>query len=141
MKKLDVVDFQRREAIESYSRCPLTVTVVRHAEEMDDSEFDCVHIGLCHNFERGAWTEETVHYASERIFIVPKQKIDTWKDPDYGMFYLVRVVPRFTLLSHRNEREFYLIGQMNGRAGFLVRLSAVDHQSGQEEEEQEKLAA
>lgn len=114
MKEINVLLFQQREGLEFYTETPKTMTAVTHANETDDSEFHCVWTGCSRQIPQRV----------NKVFTVPRQKVELLLDPVYGMFYLIRVIPQFVVPLYPGK-DFWLVAQANGRSGFLVSAEAI----------------
>ena len=119
MKIIDVMLLQGREGVEFYTETPKTVTAVTHADETDVSEFHCVWKGCPRQSPQ----------CVDKFFNVPRQKVELLIDLRYGMFYLIKVIPKFVVPLYPGK-EFWLVAQANGRSGFLMPSEAVDEGEG-----------
>lgn len=95
-------------ALEKYIECPKHITIVRHADLEDDSEFHCTRTAIMGPLRKG---EGLV-----RNFIVPGQTVIMARDPKYGLFSVIRVSEEV------NGPEFALVASVNSRMGFLLPL-------------------
>lgn len=102
-----------RHALEKYKECPKYVTIVRHADLVDDSEFHCV---LSAPFVGPPRQRGYSHY--QKNFVVPGQKVINFDDDELGKFVLVRVIAE-------DEVGYWLVASVRSRVGFLLPLDRV----------------
>lgn len=109
------------EAIEVYSECPKVSTVVRHADETDDSEFHCIWKGFI--FDWGA--KAFLLYCIKKVFLVPRQKVRRYHDRVYGDYLAARVRPQFKITVYPSD-DFWLFVSTKDPFGFLVPAEGLD---------------
>ena len=93
-------------AIERYQKCPKYITIVRHADLEDDSEFHCIlmnHIG-----------SSEIETGFQKDFIVPGQEVIMVHDPIFGLFSIIRVSEK------EGGPEFALVASAQSIGGFLM---------------------
>lgn len=98
-------------AIEKYSECPKYVTIVRHADLVDDSEFHCVRVPVSPSV--GPVPRINSQYY-QRNFLVPGQEVINFDDDEVGRFAIVRV------LETEEGPEYWLISSVRSRVGFII---------------------
>lgn len=105
-----IVDIRslEKDALEKYIECPKHITIVRHADLEDDSEFHCQIVALMGPPKPGTSTT--------RNFIVPGQEVVMVEDKKYGQFSIIRVSEEV------NGPEYALITSVHSRMGFLYPL-------------------
>jgi hypothetical protein len=96
-------------AIERYSECPRQMTIVRHADNQDDSEFFCI---LAASFEGPVLPG--VHAEYRRYFDVPGQDMTVVEDSQFGPFSVVQV------WDQHDRSAYFLFTGVHSRMGFLV---------------------
>lgn len=103
-----IVNIRDLEALslERYVECPKFVTIVRHVDHTDDSEFHCVPSTL---LPLADGTKAPV-----RNFIVPYQDIIMVQDINFGRFCIVKV------LDTDDGPQYWLISSVNSRTGFII---------------------
>lgn len=95
-----------QSALEKYSECPKYVTIINHADKVDDSEFHCVY-----SFNGPKLPASKL---GVRNFIVPGQELINFEDEDYGKFTVVRV------FETEEGPEYWLIVSVQSRMGFII---------------------
>lgn len=98
-------------AVERYIECPKYMTIVRHADLEDDSEFHCVC--MIASPELGPQPGIGFPYYV-RNFVVPGQEIINFDDEVVGKFVILRVV------KEENDKEYWLITNVWSRVGFII---------------------
>lgn len=103
------INFRELEkfSIERYQRCPKYITIVRHANLEDDSEFHCIlmdYIGP----KPQSWLQ--------RNFIVPEQKVLMANDATFGLFAIIRVYEK------EDGPEFALIASVQTVGGIIISI-------------------
>jgi hypothetical protein len=125
--KKDIPPISIREweahATEKYSECPKHITIVRHADLEDDSEFHCV---IATPFVGPLRPGEKANY--RRNFIIPGQDVMLVKDPEFGLFSIVRV------MDEHDGSEHILFTGVNSRMGFVLPMEQVPPELLQTEE-------
>ena len=96
-------------ALEKYKECTKCVTIVRHADHDDDSEFHCVPAApFMGPLLPGIFSQY------QRNFLVPGQDVINFNDEEVGRFSIVRV------LEEENGPEYWLIASVTSRVGFII---------------------
>lgn len=98
-------------AIEKYSECPKYVTIVRHADLEDDSEFHCMRVPISSDLGPAPRLYSSYY---QRNFLVPGQEVINFEDDEVGRFSIVRV------LESDNGPEYWLISSVRSRMGFII---------------------
>lgn len=119
--RFDVIGLMLGEAIELYSKCPKAITVIRHADKTDDSEFHCIWKGLMFDW----FSRSFAQVCAKRVFTVPRQQAQYLVDPNCGGFLAVRVRPQFPITSYVSS-EYWLFASVKDPFGFLVPADAVE---------------
>ena len=95
-------------AVQRFSECPKYVTIIRHADLIDDSEFHCVpSLPFVGPLQQG----KTLY---ERNFTVPGQRVIHIKDKEFGLFTMLKV------LEKENDSVLWLISSVVSRMGFTI---------------------
>jgi hypothetical protein len=122
--KMSPVRDLEKFAIEKYSECPKYVTIIRHADLQDDSEFHCVLFNsLIGPILPGR------SRSLQRDFLVPGQDIILAHDMLYGLFSITRV------LDQDLDVGYWLIVSVHSRMGFLIPLEKLPQELQQPAEE------
>ena len=96
-----------KDACENYKQCPKHITIIRHADLEDDSQFHCIPMS----------TKDMPMQRSEPVdFIVPGQTVVMVEDREFGLFSIIRVTEK------ENGPEFALVTSVTNRMGFLLPL-------------------
>lgn len=120
-QNINVMRLMETRAVEVYSKCPKITTIIRHADETDDSEFHCIWTGLVFD-----WTTRTFcQFCTKRVFTVPRQRVRRYTDPVYGDYFALRVRPQFSITSCVAS-EYWLFTSSKDPFGFLVPVEEVD---------------
>ncbi len=98
-------------ALEKYSECPKYVTIIRHADLEDDSEFHCVRSLLSPVFGPVPCIKSSYY---QKKFIVPAQDVINFEDDEVGRFSIVHVT------EVDGDSEYWLIASVRSRMGFII---------------------
>ncbi len=95
-------------AVEKFKQCPKHITIIRHADREDDSQFHCVPM---------LTKDVSMVQRHEPVdFIVPGQTVIMVEDPEFGLFSIIRVTEK------EGGPEFALVTSVTNRMGFLLPL-------------------
>lgn len=109
------VDYLKQFSIARFAETPRTLTVARHVDQEDDSEFFCIQILKVVDEHSG----DSVEIWRKRLFLVPKQSLITRFDEKYGLFMCVQVMD-----PEENNQIFWMVSDCVDRRGFLLPLPA-----------------
>lgn len=105
-------------AVEKYFECPKFLTIVQHANRMDDSEVHCVPKLPC-----VGPTVLAEGYSYQRNFIIPGQNLILAEDERFGLFSIVRA------LEKEKGVWFWLITNVvNNWGGYIIPIDKLPEQ-------------